>query len=508
MPARWPVVVYVLLSAFLLGWNVLHAGRAVQLQRGGRVTRWLTALCGLLVAPALAIALTSVSAINGRATYIVAWVWPLTTACFVLHALRALTEGTVRLSVGLPVAAFNVAVFASATVRYANALGATLPSFVGAFGLAEATSLGFIFGHAALVSPFVLALPVLTPIVPARRRAGRLAVLIVAALSSAGALIYATEYPRAVRAMDGFAAFAFERLQERPRGDFALGVRLLPEVDGAPSPVALRNDLALVDTLSADNIEVWVTPAGTRGSTLDSLSRALDDLRRDSTRLVVSLGYDRGDLRRVRRNPEGYATARLAAIERIMRRVRPDILLPARDPADAGQDALGVVSLSWWTRYLSDAAELAHRLRPQTQVGVAATSFTAFDSALFAWASGLHSPLDVVGFTLTPSYGGGNSLAARLRVAGQWARLSARPLWVFGSGANPRVFGEASQERAVWGVLAWATSQPRMLGVIVDGAADYDQLVGMRAPGGRLRGVVTTFERAQRALAEVAPARP
>ena len=139
---------------------------------------------------------------------------------------------------------------------------------------------------------------------------------------------------------------------------------------------------------------------------------------------------------------------------------------------------------------------------------MAATSFTPFDSALFAWASGPKSPLDLVGFTLTPSYGGGSSLAARLRVAGQWARLSARPLWVFGAGANPRIFGEASQERAVWGVLAWATSQPRMRGVIVDGAADYDQLVGMRAPGGRLRGVVSTFERAQRALAEVAPARP
>ena len=47
-----------------------------------------------------------------------------------------------------------------------------------------------------------------------------------------------------------------------------------------------------------------------------------------------------------------------------------------------------------------------------------------------------------------------------------------------------------------------------MKGVIVDGAADYEALVGMRAPSGRLRGVVTTFERAKRALAEGVPARP
>jgi hypothetical protein len=462
----------------------------------------------LLVVPALAIAFTSVSAINGRATHVVAWVWPLTTALFVLHSLRALTDGTVRLSVGLPVAAFNLAVCASAAVRYTNALGGTLPTVVGAFGLAEATSLGFVFGQTALVSPFVLALPILTPIVPSRRRVGRLITWSIATLSVAGTLMYATEYPRAVRALDGFAPLAFERLQERPQGDFALGVRLLPELGGAPSPVALRNDLALVDTLNADVIEVWVTPSGTRGTALDSVARALEDVRRDSTVLVVSVGYDRGDLHRMRRNPEGYATARLEAIERATRRLRPDILLPARDPANAGYDALGTVSLSWWTRYLSDAAEVVHGLRPKTQVGVAASSFTPFDSLLFAWASGARSPLDVAGFTLTTSSGGGTSLAARLREAGRWSHASVRPLWVFGTDANPRVFGESNQERALWGVLAWATSQPRVRGVIVDGAADYDELVGMRAPGGRLRGVVTTFERAQRALAEVAPARP
>ncbi len=508
MTLRWPVLIYAVAGALLLVWNVLHAGRAVRLQRGSPVMRWLTALCGLLVAPALTIALTSVSAINGRATHVVAWVWPLTTALFALHSIRALTEGTVRLSVGLPVGALNLAVFASAAVRYANATGATLPSIVGAFGVAEATSLGFVFGHAALISPWALALPVLTPIVPARWRVGRVVTGGIAVLAAVGALLYVSEYPRAVRALDSFVPFAAERLQERPQGDFALGVRLLPELGPAPSPVALRNDLALVDTLSADVIEIFVTPSSTRGGALDSVSRALEDVRRDSTLLVVSLGYDVGDIRRVRRNPEGYATHRLGAIDRAMRRLRPDILLPARDPADAGHAALGAVSLSWWVRYLSDATEIAHRLRPRTLVGVAASSFSPFDSALFAWATGTQSPLDLAGFTLTPSYGGGASLAARLRIASQWSRTSARPLWVFSIGANPRVFGEPSQERAVWGVLAWATSQPRVKGVIVDGAADYDGLAGMRAPGGRLRGVVTTFERAQRALAEVAPVRP
>lgn len=507
IPTQWPVLAYAGAGIALLCWGVIHAGRAVQLQRGSRVTRWLTALCGLLVAPALAIALTSSSAINGRTTYAVAWVWPLTTTIFVLHSLKALTEGTVRPAVGIPVGALNLVVCVASIVRYLNGLGVSLPNPIAAFGVAEATSLGYVFGRAALHSPWALAFPVLTPVVPARWRSGRLLNATIAMTAAVATLLFVTEYPRGVRALESFAPFALDRLQERPRGDLALGVRVLPELHGSPSPIALRQDLALVDTLSADVIEVFVAPSGTRGGTLDSVSRALDDVRRDSTLLIVALGYDAGDGRRIRRNPEGYATQRLGSVDRIMRRLHPDILLPARDPAEVGFGALGPVSLSWWTRYLADAAELAHRLRPRTLVGVAASAYTPFDSALFAWASSETSPLDLAGFTLAPSYGGGSSLAARLRVADQWLRRSSRPLWVFASGANPRVFGAAGQERTVWGVLTWASSVPRMQGVVVDGAGDYDELVGLRAPGGRLRDVVTTFERAQRALAEVASTR-
>lgn len=508
IPGRWPDVLYASVATLILSWNVLHAGRAVQLQRGSRATRWLSALCGLLVAPALVIAITSVSLTLGRATHIVAWVWPLTAALFLLHSLITVGEGSAMPAVGIPVALVNLVVFASSAVRYANGQGLVLPSALGALGLAEATSLGSVFGRAALVSPLALALPVLTPVLPARGRIGRLATVSAALLAATAALLYVSEYPRAVRALESFSPFGGERLQEHSTGTFALGVRILPELTGTPSSTALDHDLALVATLGADVIAIEVTPAGARGAALDALARALDDVRRDSTLLIVTLGFDRGDDRRVRRSAEAYLATRLSAVEQTMRRLHPDILVPARDPATAGRDALGTASLSYWTHFLAEAAARAHLIRPRTQVGVAASSFTAFDSALFTWASGPSSPMDLAGFTLAPSYGGGASLAAQLRVAGRWARTSARPLWVFGAGTPPTVFGERGQAQALWGVLGWATSQPGVRGVVVDAAADYRTLVGMRAPSGRLRTVATTFERAQRALAEAASVRP
>jgi hypothetical protein len=42
--------------------------------------------------------------------------------------------------------------------------------------------------------------------------------------------------------------------------------------------------------------------------------------------------------------------------------------------------------------------------------------------------------------------------------------------------------------------------------LIVDGAGDYETLVGLRAPGGRLRSTVPMLDRARRALEEAARA--
>jgi hypothetical protein len=140
----------------------------------------------------------------------------------------------------------------------------------------------------------------------------------------------------------------------------------------------------------------------------------------------------------------------------------------------------------------------------RVRVGVAASAFVGADSALYVWANRPDVPIDFPGFSFYPSYDGGGSLAARLHVADRWVRGTTKSQWVFSSGAYPVTHGEASQARALWGTLAWATSHQPVKGLIVESAGDYDALTGLRAPGGRVRPALATLERAVAALAETA----
>ncbi len=247
-------------------------------------------------------------------------------------------------------------------------------------------------------------------------------------------------------------------------------------------------------------------PSGAQALALDSLSASLEGERRDSVLLVVALGYDPDDDVAYRRNPAQYRERRLVLIDRIMRRVRPDVLLPALDPMEVGARLLGAdVPAEWWQDYLERAASLAHTLRPRTRVGLAISSFSPADSALYAWGDRTRG-IDLLGFTLAPSFTGGSSLSARLRMAERWMRPSRKGQWIWSASAFPRTFGEGNQARAIWGVLAWATRQAKIRAVIVNGAGDYEAAVGLRDPGGRLRPVARTVARARRALDETAEA--
>ncbi|MGZ8415254.1 MAG: hypothetical protein ACXW05_21200, partial [Gemmatirosa sp.] len=61
---------------------------------------------------------------------------------------------------------------------------------------------------------------------------------------------------------------------------------------------------------------------------------------------------------------------------------------------------------------------------------------------------------------------------------------------------------DASQERAVWHTLAWATAHPDVDGVVVGESGDYARMTGLRAASGRMRRVVPALNRASRALRE------
>jgi hypothetical protein len=426
----WTLPAFFALSGAILVWNVSLAGQVTQLGRAPREYLWLTALTGLLVAPAAIVAVTSSTILLGRAMHSLEWLWATTLVLAALQATYTLTRRLSSTLLALPVVAYDILVAVAAIARYATQFSPDLPPAVVGVDAAHSSSLGFVLGREALFSPLAIGLPILLPAHPARRRANRWFRGALATLAAAAAWLMVAKYPGAVVAARSFAAFSLEPL--------------------------------------------------------------------------VALSYGAEDRRTFQRSPRAYRDARLAMVDRVMRRLRPDVVLPAYDPYDAGQRIVGDVPVAWWREYLTESARLVEQLRPRTRVAVSVSTFSAADSALYAWASDARSPVELTGFSFRPSYHGGLSLATRFHVAERWMRGNRKPHWVFAAAGYPRTFGERSQEQAIWGTLAWATSQARVFGAIVEGAGDYDALNGLRAPGGRLRPATFAVERARRALAEAA----
>ena len=498
-----PVNAFIAANALVLAWDLIIAGRIVNNRRGGPVFLALTALAALLAVPAVVVAITAVTNLNGRAVYIIEWLWPFVLGVFALQALQALVRRKFSAFLAFPLAAYNVLLFMAALARFASTVMADPPAPLMAFAGAHAAVFAFLFGRGALASPLIVQIPILAPSFPAVYRIGKTMRVALTVWAAATSVLMMIEYPRAVQAGMTFRAFARERVQERPRGDFAIGIRLFPDLTGPPPSIAVREDLALVDSLDAAAVSVVIRPrGGTRALALDSLAHTLDPMRRRGALLIASLGYGTDDREQFRRDPEAYRRERLALLERVVQRVQPDIVFPALDPWEAGTAALGTVPARWWRTYLRESAAVAHAALPDIRVGVALSAYTAADSDLVIWAGQPDAGIDVIGLSLNPSYGGGASLQARFRAAQRWLASGQKPVWVLASGAYPRIFGERNQERALWGTMAWATSQRRVVGFVVVGAGDYDALTGMRTPSGRLRPAFSMLVAAKRRLAE------
>ena len=491
-------------SVLVLLWDVFLAGQIGQLRRAPRSFRGITALAGLLIAPAALVAVTSASILNGRAIHVIAWVWPVTLSIFALQALYAVGKRLVTPFIGLPIAAYDVILAVAAFVRYAAYSGRDPSTTALAIAAAQSSALGLLLGRVALFSPIAVQLPLLAPAYPARWRISATVRGTFAMIALAFTIVFVAQLPSAVVAVRSYGTYAQDRLQERPRGDFTIGLRIFPALSDAPPPLALRSDIALVDSVGVGAIAVVIDPAGARFAALDSLAHTVEGERRDSVLLIVAVGYDRNARESYRASPSAHMRARLQAVDRIVRRLRPDIILPARDPYTEGTRAMGRVPVAWWQEFLRQASANARLVSNRVRVGVSASAFVGADSALYAWASRPDSPIDVVGFSFYPSYDGGESLSARLHVADRWMRSSAKNHWVFSAGAYPVTHGETSQSRALWGTLAWATSHAPVKGLIVESAGDYDAVTGLRAPGGRVRPALATLERALAAMAETA----
>jgi hypothetical protein len=494
------------LTVIILIWDIVLAGRIAQNRQAPRVFQAVSGLIALLVLPGLLFTLATSTIITGRAVVAMDWVWPAVLVLFAIQALYALLRGLVNFVWGLPIAVYDIVIAGIEIIRYMVAHGhSPAEPFV---ALLAARSLAMVFAggtSAVLASPLYLNMPMVAPAFPALRpltATFRLLMSIIALLWLV--FILAIGMPRAIVQLRNYEAHRHDQLRERPDADFAIGLKILPDVKGPPSPAAIRSDSALIDTLDVDAVAAVVVPGASRLA-IDSLARVLEPARRDSLTLIIAIGYEGTLAPEVHRASFNQAQ-RLATLREIITRLHPDIVLPAEDPYGAGERALGLLPAPLWESYLTAASKLAKSLDRRVRVGVAASSYRTDDSTLYAWASSSHSPIDVVGFSLFPSPYIGGGIQSDTRTADRWMRAtpSKKEHWVFATGGFPLAYGERTQEEAVWEVLSWATDHPIIKGAVIYEAGDYGQSRGLRAPNGRLRPVTRIVSRAIQQLRESA----
>ncbi len=490
------------LTVAMIAWDILQAGRIVQLRRTPRVFQRITGIAALLLVPALVVAYTAQSLLYGRAIYLVSWLWPFTTILFVVQTIYALARRLVTPLLGFPLLVYNTIIATVAVTKFVITRGGDPTEFALALNAAQASMLGTFFGNPALWNPLYLQVPIFAPSLPARWGFTRLARVALAGVAIAMTALVVVELPGAYAGIKSYAPHKNDQLQEHPEGDFRLGLKIFPDLRSGPPPLAITNDLALADTLDVDALSVVIDPEAARGVALDSLARSIDQARTDSTLLIVALGYPKKGEQEIRRSREGYTVARLRDIDRIARRLKPDYLIPAVDPTEEGSRVLGEQSPQYWIDYFSRAARVAHYVYPRIKVSLPVSSYGTRDSTLYAWAARRGSPIDVVGFSLLAGFDGARSLDTHLRVAQRWMRQFPNPKehWVFATGGYPLVHGEENQRLTVLGVMAWATAEPAIKGLVVYEGGDYYTLRGLRAAGGRLRPVAGEILKAEKGL--------
>lgn len=114
---------------------------------------------------------------------------------------------------------------------------------------------------------------------------------LIAASVAAMAGLVLIEMPGAFETMRSYKKYAKEQLQEHPEGDFELGLKIFPDLDGPPPPLALEQDAKLADSLGLDAVSIVVGARGARLSSLDSIAGTVDVRRADSVRIIIALGY-------------------------------------------------------------------------------------------------------------------------------------------------------------------------------------------------------------------------
>src|SRR5260221_165850 len=400
-------LVLLIFNGVVVIWDVVLTGRMAQVRTLPRPFVFLPGLAGFLLVPALVIHLATSDAVTGRSVTAVDWLWPVTVVLFALQAIYAGARRLVNPFVGFFVALYDIIVASDAVLRFVPSRGTPLPE--AALVVLAATSSAFAFlsvSPTIIASPLFFFVPMTAPAYPALRPSAATFRVFLALVAFGWIVVILSRVFPADQAVNSYGAHDSrrEKLQERPANDFDIGLKLFPDLEGGPPPVAIANDIALADSIGVTVVSVTVVPEAMDRAALDSLAHTLDELRSDSTQLIVTMGYHSGLIPLPGRNFS--ERRRLAAIGPIVRHLRPDILIPAKDPYTAGSAAAGVRPPQFWETYLTRAAAEAHRVDRRVRIGVAASLYESRDSALYAWAASPSSPVDVVGFTLYPSPSG------------------------------------------------------------------------------------------------------
>ena len=499
-PWSVPAAFGVLVTA-LVAWNLAVGARATTLASAGSAFRALTGLGAFLLVPALLVGVLAPTPPGARVLTPLAWLWPLVTLGIASQAAWALARRTSSALHAIPVVVLDVLVAWIAVARWLEALGAALPPWMLAPGVAVSSLGAAALGDGTYLWSAWLLLPILVPAAPARSTLGTAwRALLATGLAVLLALVGA-ELPRALGSLRAVRATGNGMMTERSRDDLAVGLHLLGDVTAAPAPGVARHDAALADSLGVNAVYVTIAPEGATASALDSVARVLEG-RRDSVSLVVSLSFARGESGSHGVSDERWLAGRIALVERVVRRLRPDVLLPAGDQAPDG-DAGRLEA------YYERVARAARRIDRDVTIALATNAATPLDSVLCDWVGQGESAVDAIALSAPPGQVGPARFAAAQGALARWISLARTPpaVWLVTLPSAPAVDGEVAQQHLVRQALQWASAHAWVRGVIAGDASDTWWSGGLRAASGRSRLALAEVGTALRTLRD-SPALP
>ena len=485
------------LSAVFLLWNVLLAGRINRQRAVPRLLSTLTALGGLLIAPALLILVASTSLITGRSVSTIGWIWPVTATLIAAQAFHATAARLVSPVIGVPILLYDILAAATALGGYLIAQGELTSGPLLTLVAASGSAVAMVAGSTAAISPLHATIPLLSPAHPSRWRIIAGWRLAIAAVAAAWVVLVGAAWPAATRALAGYDGFANAEFRPRTDEPFAVGLEILPALAAPPLAVAVRNDLELVGNGEVDAVLVTIARRGAGNLALDSLARVLEPFRRDG--LILIAGMEPGGALRDEARSSRDDSLYFAIAARVARRLRPDYLVTLHDPAGADARPRGAYALARRQLEIRAFTAAVKRVDSRIRVGLSVVPGVR-DSAVHAWAASADSPLDAVGFTILADAAGGPRIDARIRTADAWMRRSGtlKEHWLFRAGGAPSLHGDIAQDRAIAGLVGWAMGRPGFRGAVVTHAGDYGSMRGLRAPSGRLRVGWATISKASK----------